>query len=157
MTKYLILISTLFLVACQSLLPQPHKAKEMTQSDQAMIDTAQAAVSISHNLTELGLAQRNEQGMLKRESEVSDLPLVLSRLVSIDWAGPVEPLIKQLADGAQLRVKVIGVAPAIPVTVGLHKRDTSVYQILQDLRGQVGNRAEIVVYPSSGVIELHYL
>lgn len=157
MKNYLILISALFLAACQSLVPQPHQAKVMTQSDQAMIDTAQAAVSVSHSLSELGLAQRNEQGMLKRESEVNDLPQVLSRLVSINWAGPVEPLVKQLAEGTQLRVKVIGVEPAIPVTVSLHTRDTSVYQILQNVRGQIGSRAEIMVYPSSGVIELHYL
>lgn len=154
MKKYLILISALLLVACKA--PQPLKGKEMTQADQAAVDTAQAAVSISHSLSELGLAQRNEQGMLKRESEAGELPQVLSRLVSIDWAGPVEPLIKQLAEGTQLRVKVIGIEPAIPVTVALHQRDTSVYHILQNLRGQIGNRAEILVYPSSGVIELHY-
>lgn len=157
MKKYLVLLSTLLLMACQNLAPQPHKAKQMAEADQAMVDTAEAAVSVSHSLSELGLTQRNEQGMLKRESEASELPQVLARLVSIDWAGPVEPLIKQLADGTQLRVKVIGVEPAIPVIVSLRRRDTSVYHILQDLRGQIGNRAEIMVYPSSGVIELHYL
>jgi defect in organelle trafficking protein DotD len=157
MKKYLFLLTVLLLVSCQNLAPQPHKQKQLTQADPAAVDTAQAAVSISHSLSELGLVQRNEQGMLKRESEQSDLPQVLSRLVSIDWAGPVEPLIKQLAEGTQLRVKVLGSEPAIPVMVSLRKRDTSVYLILQDLRGQIGNRAEIMVYPSSGVIELHYL
>jgi defect-in-organelle-trafficking protein DotD len=64
---------------------------------------------------------------------------------------------KQLADNVQLRLKVIGREPAIPVTVSLRKRDASVYEVLQDIRGQVGNRADIMVFPSSGVIELHYI
>lgn len=157
MKKLLALLITFLLVACQNLVPQPHKANQMAQADQALVDTAEAAVSISHSLSDLGLAQRNQQGMLKRESEANALPQVLARLVSIDWAGPVEPLVKQLADLTQLRVKVIGVEPPIPVLVSLNKRDSSVYNILQDVQGQIQNRAEILVYPSSGVVELHYL
>lgn len=153
---YLFIVVTL-LVGCQNLTPVPHKTKAMSNADPALVDTAEAAVSISHSLSELGLAQRNESGLLKRESEQSDLPKVMSRLVSIDWAGPVEPLVKQLAESVQLRVKVIGAEPGIPVLVSLRKRDTSVYDILQDVRGQIGERAEIMVFPSSGVIELHYL
>lgn len=157
MKKCLSFLVALLLIGCSDLAPKPLKSKEMTQADPALVDTAEAAVSVSHSLSQLGLAQRNEQGLLKRESEESNLPRVLSRLVSIDWAGPVEPLIKQLAEGTQMRVKVIGVEPAIPVIVSVRKRDTSVYHLLQDLRGQIGDRADIMVYPSSGVIELHYL
>jgi defect-in-organelle-trafficking protein DotD len=157
MKKCLSFLVALLLLGCSDLAPKPLKSKDMVQSDPALVDTAEAAVSVSHALSQLGLAQRNEQGLLQRESEESNLPRVLSRLVSIDWAGPVEPLIKQLAEDTQLRVKVIGVAPAIPVIVSVRKRDTSVYHLLQDLRGQIGDRADIMVYPSSGVIELHYL
>lgn len=152
-----LLVVFLFLSGCQNLAPKPLKEKEMSSADPALVDTAEAAVSVSHSLAQLGLAQRNEQGLLKRESEVNDLPRVLARYVSIDWAGPVEPLVKQLAENVQLRLKVIGHEPAIPVIVSVRKRDASVYDVLQDLRGQIGNRAEIMVFPSSGVIELHYL
>lgn len=157
MKKYSALFIFLLLVSCKNLAPQPHQMQQLTEADPSAVDTAQAAVSISHSLSELGLVQRNEQGMLKREAEQNDLPQILSRLVSIDWAGPVEPLVKQLAESTQLRVKVLGVEPAIPVMVSVRKRDSSVYLVLQDLRGQIANRADIMVYPSSGVIELHYL
>ena len=156
MQKLFCLLTVLLLAGCQSLTPVPLKQKGMASSDPAMVDTAEAAVSVAHSLSQLGLAQRNEQGLLKRESEEGDLPRILARYVSIDWAGPVEPLVKQLADSVQLRLKVIGHEPGIPVIVSLRKRDASVYDILQDVRGQVGDRADIMVFPSSGVVEVHY-
>lgn len=152
------LITLLSLIGCKNVpAPQPLKSQAATQSDPAMVETAEAAASISHALNELNLTNRDHQGMLKRESEENNLPKVLTRLVSIDWAGPVEPLVKQLASGTKMRVKVIGVEPAIPVIVSLRKRDASVYDILQDVRSQVRDKADILVFPSSGVIELYYL
>ena len=62
-----------------------------------MVETAEAAASVSRSLAELNLTARDQQALMARESEESDLPQVLARLVSIDWAGPVEPLVKQLA------------------------------------------------------------
>lgn len=157
MKKRISLLIAVILAGCKSMTPVPLQEQNLSASDPALVQTAEAAVSVSHSLSQLGLAQRNEQGLLKRESEVNDLPRVLSRLVSIDWAGPVEPLIAQLSENTQLRLKVIGRAPAIPVMVSLRKRDTSLYDVLQDVRGQIGARADIMVFPSSGVIELHYL
>jgi len=157
MKRYFVMLVAVLLVSCGNVKIIPNQSKVLSSSDPALVETAEAAVSVSHSLSELGLAQRNQQGLLKRESEASDLPRVMSRLVSIDWAGPVEPLVKQLAENTQLRLKVIGKEPAIPVLVSLRKRDTSVYEVLQDVRGQVGDRADIMVFPSSGVIELHYL
>lgn len=132
------------------------KEKPMAKvSDPAMVDTAEAATSVSRALNDLANV-KNVQNHLIREEDESP-PLVLTRLLTIDWSGPVEPILKQVAQASQLRLKVLGHEPAIPVIVSLDRHETMAYDVLQDIQGQVSGRASIVVFPTSGVIELHYL
>lgn len=156
--KYVWILCTLLaLTACQGLVPQPLSSKTLVPAaDGSLVETAEAAASISHSMEDLAAAARGKQGMLKRESGEKP-PEALTRLLSIDWAGPVEPLVKQLGSATTYRVKVLGAMPTIPPMVSLHKRDTMAYDILEDLRAQVYPKADIVVFPVSGVIELRYL
>lgn len=158
MSKTLLFVSVLLsLSACGKFTPQPlSSTKVIPTADGAMVQTAEAAASISQSMEDVATASRNGHGMLKRESGEKP-PEVLTRLISIDWAGPVEPLVKQIALATQMRLKVLGAAPAIPVIVSMHKRDTMAYDILEDMRAQAYPKADIVIFPVSGVIELRYL
>lgn len=150
----LIAISCMML-SCAQWAPQPQAKPEAKTSDPAMIDTAEAATSVSRALNDLANV-KNVQNHLVRE-EAAAPPLVLTRLITIDWSGPVEPVLRQIAQASQLRLKVLGHEPAIPVMVNLDRHETMAYELLQDIRGQVNGRASVVVFPTSGVIELHYL
>lgn len=154
--RSLTLLLFLSLVACKNMLPAPMVVKPALEADSAGIETAEAAASVSQSLSQLSTMSLNENGMLKRESN-DEMPRVLMRLMSIDWSGPVEPLLKQVAQSSHMRLKVLGHQPAIPVLVSLSKRETMTYDILQDIRGQVSAKADIVIFPTSGVIELRYL
>lgn len=157
-TRFMLASLVLVLSGC-GIIPAPNplgaEDKPM-QSDPALVDTAEAATSISHALSELATASRQDQGLVKRETD-DIIPQTLTRVMSIDWAGPVEPLVKQLAQSNHLRFKVIGKEPAIPVLVSMRKREVVAYDVLQDIQAQIAPRAEIVVFPTSGVIELHYM
>lgn len=145
------------LTACGKFTPQPlSSTKIIPTADSAMVETAEAAASVSQSMEDIASAARFDHGMLKRESGEKP-PEVLTRLISIDWAGPVEPLAKQLALATQMRLKVLGEAPPIPITISLHKRDTMAYDILENMRAQVYPKADIVIFPISGVIELRYM
>lgn len=147
----------LSLTACGKFTPQPlSSTKIIPTADGTMVQTAEAAASVSQSMSDVATASRNGHGMLKRESGEKP-PEVLTRLISIDWAGPVEPLVKQIALATQMRLKVLGATPAIPVIVSLHKRDAMAYDILEDMRAQAYPKADIVIFPDSGVIELRYL
>lgn len=76
---------------------------------------------------------------------------------SIDWSGPIEPLLEKIASMSRYRVKVLGPIPPVPVLVTLAARDRVIADILKDAGIQAGNRANLVVYPSSRVIELRYV
>jgi defect-in-organelle-trafficking protein DotD len=77
-------------------------------------------------------------------------------LTTIDWSGPVEPLLKQIAMAANYRLRVLGTPPAIPVIVTIFSKNKMLGDVLRDVGYQCGRRATVVVYPGSQVIELRY-
>lgn len=144
-----------WMVGCSSWAPQPQEKPLAKTSDPAMIDTAEVATSVSRALNDLANVKNVQNHLIREEDQAP--PLVLTRLITLDWSGPVEPVLRQIAQASQLRLKVLGHAPAIPVMVNLDRHETMAYDLLQDIRGQVNGRANVVVFPTSGVIELHYL
>ncbi len=157
-TYFLLAGLVVLLVGC-GVIPAPNPLggeKAVQEADPAMVNTAEAATSISQALSELATMSREDNGIVKRETD-DIIPQALARVTSIDWAGPVEPLVKQLAQASHMRFKVIGKEPAVPVLVSMRKRDALTYDVLKDIQAQISPRAELVVFPTSGVIELHYL
>ncbi len=155
-THYIVaFIAIICLAGCGEMVPHTKPRPQAGVSDPALVDTAEAATSVSRALNDLAQV-KNAQNQLIR-SQDSAVPMVLTRLITVDWAGPVEPILQQVAQSSQLRLKVIGHAPAIPVVVSVDREETPAYDIVQDIRAQIMDRATIVVFPTSGVIELHYL
>ncbi|MBN9287053.1 MAG: hypothetical protein BGO43_11760 [Gammaproteobacteria bacterium 39-13] len=78
-------------------------------------------------------------------------------LASLDWSGPIEPLLERIAEMTRYRVKVLGPIPKIPLIVTISSRERVVADILKDAGLQAGKRANLVVYPTSRIIELRYV
>ena len=76
---------------------------------------------------------------------------------SVDWIGPVEPLVTKIAKASHYRLKVLGSKPAIPALVEVSKQDVPLFDILRDVTFQVQKKVDIVIYPNNRVIELRYL
>jgi defect-in-organelle-trafficking protein DotD len=137
------------------MVPHTKPKPQVGMSDPAMVDTAEAAVSVSRALNDLANVKNAQNEMIR--SEQSAAPAILTRLITVDWSGPVEPVLRQVAQASQLHLKVLGHAPAIPVIVSIDREETSAYVVLQDIRAQVNDKATVVIFPTSGIIELHYL
>jgi defect-in-organelle-trafficking protein DotD len=80
----------------------------------------------------------------------------LSQTVSIDWNGPIEPVLKQLAQTNHYRLKVLGNAPAIPILISLHADNDRFSEVIRNITYQSQKRATIQVYPKDKIIELRY-
>lgn len=80
----------------------------------------------------------------------------MGKLARIDWSGPIEPLLEKIAEMTEYRLKVFGPLPQIPVIVSLSARERRIADILKDAGLQAGKRANLVVYPTSRIIELRY-
>lgn len=131
---------------CESIEPQ----------DAATIQLAEAASSISQSLTQLSAIQQ-----ANTPTPRICLPITraceMMNLVSVDWAGPIGPLIDRIGCMTHYSVRKLGVPPAIPVLISINARNTPLADVVRDIAFQAGTRACVVIYSESRIIELRYL
>ena len=122
---------------------------------------------IEHQLTKSALSVEDSLRTLAATQEVyaknainTDILITpeggMGALASLDWSGPIEPLLEKVGEMTRYRVKVFGPVPSVPVVVTLSARERMVADILKDAGLQAGKRANLVVYPTNRIIELRY-
>lgn len=147
----LITISSLLLFACAQ--PKPPQGYNMNRAETSL---AEASYSVSRSVVDLSeTAQAAHPGIAMPDSP-SPATYGMGGTVTIDWSGPVEPLVQQIARAANYRTRILGTRPAIPVIVTVYTKNVMLGDVLRDVGFQCGRRATVVVYPGSQVIELRY-
>lgn len=117
---------------------------------------AEASYAVSRSVVELAETAQAAHPLPDLAPAPSPATYGMGGLTTVDWSGPIEPLVRQLAFAANYRVRVLGTPPAIPVLVSIFSKNTMLGDILRDVGYQGGRRAQLVVYPESRVIELRY-
>lgn len=123
----------------------------------AQANMAESSTSISHSLQELAAIKQASHPDLRMPKTYNAAQLHMTQRSSINWSGPVEPVLKKVTDAAGYKLIVVGSEPVIPVLVTLNKKNVPLANIFHDIRYQVVNKAQILVYPSKRVIELRYM
>jgi defect-in-organelle-trafficking protein DotD len=149
-TLFLISTSCLALGACSTQAPRGDKS---SSTDVAL---AEASYSVSRSLSNLAETAQAAHPLPKLEPPPCPTSYGMGSLTSVDWSGPVEPLIRQIANTADYRVRILGTPPGVPVLVSVYDKNRILADVLRDVGYQCGRRATIVVYPESRVIELRY-
>lgn len=125
-------------------------------SDPATAQLAEAATSISQSLTDLKAIAKASAPIINNKRLPYPTSTDMMELASVDWSGPIEPLLQRIANLCDYKLRVIGARPAIPVLVTIAARNTPVSYILRDANFQAGTRASVLSYPAIRVIELRY-
>jgi defect-in-organelle-trafficking protein DotD len=126
------------------------------QTQNANIQIAQAATTTSNALTQLGSLERAVTPPLALKNLPDPNNYNMDSLASIDWAGPVGPIVRQIAQAGRYQLRVLGRPPAVPVLISINEKNMPLGYILRDIDFQCGNKANIVVFPQRRVIELRY-
>jgi defect in organelle trafficking protein DotD len=140
---------SLFLTACAQT-PPSHPI------DPASASLAEASYSVSRSIVSLSETAQASHPLPALDPGPNPASYGMGGLTSIDWSGPVEPLVRQIAKAANYRVRVLGNPPAIPVLVSVYDKNMVLADILRDVGFQCGKRAAVVVYPDIRVIEIRY-
>lgn len=140
---------TLLLSACSS-------APSQTAMDNPSNSLAEASYSVSRSIVDLSEMAQAAHPMPQLASPPNPASYGMAGLMSVDWSGPAEPLVRQIAKATNYRVRVLGTAPAIPVLVAVYDKNRMAADVLRDVGYQCGRRASVVVFPESRVIELRY-
>lgn len=117
---------------------------------------AEASYSVSRSISALSETAQAAHPYALLDNPPNPASYGMDGLSSVDWSGPAETLVKQLAKAANYRMRILGTAPAIPVLVTIYDKNRMLADILRDVSFQCGRRAEVVVFPESRVIEMRY-
>jgi defect-in-organelle-trafficking protein DotD len=158
MIKSLTILSSCFLLsACATQhYDQRHTQSIPTENNLAYVTLAEAAASVSQSITSLGETEQAAHPPASVREPPQPETYGMGIPTSIDWDGPIEPLIQQIANAANYKLRVLGSPPAIPVIVSISAKDTAIGDILRDIGYQSGQQAQVVVFPSTRIIELRY-
>lgn len=81
---------------------------------------------------------------------------LLARTLFIDWSGPINVLLEELAQMSGYKFRAIGRIPVVPALVTLHHEKIALIDVISDVSLQVHQSADIAVFPEQKVIELRY-
>jgi defect in organelle trafficking protein DotD len=80
----------------------------------------------------------------------------LNQVTSLTWSGPIEQITRTLAEMGGLTFKKTGKEPPLPLVVNVEAHQESIGKILQDIGAQAGRRADLIIDPKNGTLDLHY-
>lgn len=148
---WLALMLSLSVFACAS-----PPAPKPTYAGKTEASLAEASYSVSRSIVDLAETEQASKPNTCIEPPPSPASYGMAGTTTVDWSGPIEPLLKQIANASNYRLRVLGTRPAIPVLVTINARDVMLGDILRDAGYQCGNRAKVLVFPGSRTIELRY-
>jgi hypothetical protein len=154
-TKLALIISIMLLLSgCTGMTKTPQAVTTNVKADTVSPnrELTEASVSVSRSLSELAAMERAALPP-GRLGPVAEIP----GTVSVDWAGPVEPLLLQIAKISQYRLRVLGVRPAIPVMITMNVKDMPLTTVVRDNDFKSVKKASVIDYQKTRIIELRYM
>lgn len=148
---HLILLSLPLVLSACAAAPPP-----MNPLDNTSTSLAEASYDVSRSISSLSETAQAARPLPQLDPPPNPASYGMAGLTTVDWSGPVEPLVKQIARATHYRLRVLGHPPAIPVLVTVYDKNMIIADILRDVGYQCGRRASVVIFPDSRVIELRY-
>lgn len=133
-----------------------HVVPAETTDQQSQEQIAEAATAVGQSLQELAAVQMTVHPPQQLRRPFNPQAIGMDKLASINWTGPVQPILKKIAQATHYKFSVIGKKPALPVLVSLDIHNQPLATILRSITYQVVMKANIAVYPKSRTIELRY-
>jgi defect-in-organelle-trafficking protein DotD len=123
--------------------------------DKASMLLAQAADRASTALETLAAVEQTRTPAAT-VTPIPNAPEELMRAMTINWVGPVEPVVKKLADHSGYRFTSLGAISPVPLVVTVNVENTPIIDILRSVGLQLGLRADLKVDAEAQIIEINY-
>lgn len=116
---------------------------------------AEAADRVSNALETLA-AVENARTPSASSAPIANAPRELRRAITVNWVGPVEPVLKMLADRAGYEFKAFGNRPSNAAVISLDVENRAIIEVMRDVGLQLGGRADVRVSGDARRVEIHY-
>ncbi|WP_247878828.1 DotD/TraH family lipoprotein [Niveispirillum sp. SYP-B3756] len=137
--------------ACQTR-PPPQPA----QADPAFALLAESASRVSSAFRQLADIEAARTPSAGDPTVGEAYSAEFQQLISVTWAGPVEPLLEEVAARVGYTFGGIGDRPASDLVVRVDAHDTQIGDLLRDIWVQFGGRADLIVDEVKRRIEVRY-
>lgn len=116
-------------------------------NDEALMDLSRAADDINDKWSVIGSIDKHDHpGYTAYLDDFSgNYPDILTKRSTVRWSGPIEPLVRKMAEEIKVPVKVTGTPPTTPVLIYIDAHNARVGDILRDAGYQAGARAGVRV------------
>lgn len=151
---FFVVFSALLITACARS-PRPFQP-EPTSHYKPYSALTNAAQTSTRTLTQLGATEQAAYPPQTVVEPPNPATYGMAKSISISWIGPIKPLLQRIANTTNYSLRVVGIEPPIPVLVNINAKHQPIGNILRDASYQAGNKANVVVFPISKVIELRY-
>ncbi|MBG78155.1 MAG: hypothetical protein CL570_03895 [Alphaproteobacteria bacterium] len=155
-SKACLLMASLFVSACSSMQGFNNDTPQLVaEPDSVSAMLADAADRVASSLEKLAAVEyQRSPGVAV--APVSDAPVELRRAITVNWVGPVEPIVETLANRSSYSFIVLGSPPPVPIVVSLDVENMPVVDVLRDIGLQMGVRADIRVDGRNKTVEIQY-
>ena len=136
-------------------MPVKRDPQVVTSPDKVSLMLAEAADKASNALETLAAVEQSRAPAVSVQP-VHNAPPELKRAITVSWIGPVDQLVKKLADRASYSFIVVGDRPPVPVVVNIDAENKPVIEILRSAGLQLGVRGDVKVDSTRRMVELHY-
>lgn len=133
----------------------PNEKAYVAATDPIALRIAESADKAASALQDLARVEQTRRPPLPEPPTLASNE-ELNNLVTIDWTGGAEELVRNLASRLKYDVVVTGSAPIVPVVVNIHQRDRSVVEALRNIGEQATEFMDLVVDPQLHKIEVRY-
>lgn len=138
--------------AYQPQFARPQVVAEPNSVDLMLADAADRATRALETLADI----ENTKSPVKSIAVVPNAPQELQRALTLNWTGPAEPLVRELAKKAGYTYGTLGTTPAVPVLVNIQATNQPLIEILRNIGLQMGSRADLKVNGETRIMEIHY-
>lgn len=128
----------------------------------ALILAAQNADKALRIYTEVNSAAKREELTYEKirqaNFQASHAPKGLERPISMEWDGPIRPVLNQIASEVDYQIRFVGDLPPVPHTVVFTAHEKPVIEVLRDIDSKVNNvDIDIHVNNEVNIIEVIYV
>jgi hypothetical protein len=157
-------LAALTLAGCSSQ-PKPERIMKYITTDSAPVgsnnasteqELMQASSSVSTSMQNLSAVQSAATPAVRTPAPITPQGTGMTQRVSINWIGPVQPILQKLAGNAGYRVQVIGSKPSMPIIVSINVHNQALADIYRSIVYQSQSQASLSLHASQRLIILHY-
>lgn len=133
---------------------KPQLVAEPDKTTLMLADSAERATKALENLASVELVRTPSAAAAA--ATIPNAPMELQRPVTFNWAGPVEPVAKDIAGWAGYSFRTVGDQPPAPIIVTLDIYNQPMIEVLRDIGLQMGSRADLKLDANRRTVEIIY-